>query len=588
MKGSFHPTTHLIKIFIFITVSIGKLVPCPVRSAVAEDDIKCLRGVQASLNISSWDFSDSSVGICFQFIGVQCGPHDGEKQLYALQLPDMQLSGEVPNSLQYCGSLQYLNLSTNNISGTIPADLCSWMPKLITLDLSNNDLSGEIPPDLANCALLSELILSNNRLSGTIPYKLSSLVWLKNFSVANNSLRGAVPPLFFNRCDKAGFEGNDGLCGGPLGECSGSSKKSLAIIIAAGMSGAAASSLLSFGVWWFYHPRRMKRPRGGFRIGRGDDSSWVERLRAHKLTQVSLFQKPLVKVKLADLMTATNNFHAENIIISTRTGTTYKAMLPDGSALAIKRLNSCILGEKQFRLEMNRLGQLRHPNLAPLLGFCLVEDEKLLVYKNMRNGTLYSLLHRSDKILDWPTRFSIGLGVARGVAWLHHGTQPPLIHQNICSNLILVDQNFDARIMDVGLARLMTSSDESTYVNGELGEFGSIALEYSSSMVPSLKEDGYGVGVVLLELVTGQKLLEVETSEEGFKGNLVDWVNHLSGSGRIKDSIDKAIFGKGHDEDILLFLKIAMNCVVTRPEDRWSVFQVYQSLKNPGWGTCLF
>ncbi|GLT35426.1 hypothetical protein SLA2020_098800 [Shorea laevis] len=331
----------------------------------------------------------------------------------------------------------------------------------------------------------------------------------------------------------------------------------------------------------------MKRPRGGYTIGRGDDSM-VERLRAHKLTQVSFFQKPLVKVKLADLMAVTNNFHAENILISTRTGTTYNAVLPDGSTLAVKRLNSCMLGEKQFRLEMNRLGQLRHPNLASLLGFCLVEDEKLLVYKNMCNETLYSLLHRSGEILDWPTRFSIGLGAARGVAWLHHGTQPLLIHQNICSNLILVDENFDARIMDVGLARLLTSSDESSYVNGEFGESVSIDPEYSSTMVPSLKEDGYGLGVVLLELVTGQKPLEVETSEDGFKGNLVDWVNHLSGSGRIKDAIDKAISGEGRDEDILLFLKIAMNCVVTQPEDRWSVFQVYQSLKNPGWGTCLF
>ena len=136
--------------------------------------------------------------------------------------------------------------------------------------------------------------------------------------------------------------------------------------------------------------RLNKRRKRGYGVRGGD--GWAERLRAHKLVQVSLFQKPLVKVKLADLMAATNNFSPENIIVSTRTGTTYKAVLPDGSVLAIKRLNTCKLGEKQFRLEMNRLGQLRHPNLAPLSGFCVVEDEKLLVYKHMSNGTLYSLL----------------------------------------------------------------------------------------------------------------------------------------------------------------------------------------------------
>src|SRR5262249_40578919 len=149
--------------------------------------------------------------------------------------------------------------------------------------------------------------------------------------------------------------------------------------------------------------------------------------------------KPLVKVKLSDLMAATNGFNPENIIISTRTGTTYKAVLPDGSALAIKRLSTCKLYEKQFRMEMNRLGVIRQPNLTPLLGYCVVEEEKLLVYKHMSYGTLYSLLHGSGDPLDWQTRFRIGLGIARGLAWLHHGCQPPFLHQNICSNVILID-----------------------------------------------------------------------------------------------------------------------------------------------------
>ncbi|KAL5740126.1 hypothetical protein ACOSQ2_029306 [Xanthoceras sorbifolium] len=234
--------------------------------------------------------------------------------------------------------------------------------------------------------------------------------------------------------------------------------------------------------------------------------------------------------------------HKKNVIVS------IKAVLLDGSVLAIKLLHTCKLGEKQFRSEVNRLGQLNHPNLATLLGFCVAEEERLLVYKYMSNGTLYSLLHGSNTELDWPIRFRIGLGAARGLAWLHHS---PFLHQNICSNVILVDEDFDARIMDFGLDRLMTSSYESVYVNGDLGEFGYIAPEYSSTMVPSPKEDVYGLGVVLLELVTGQKPLEISTAEEGFKGNLVDWVNQLSNSDRIKDAIDKALCGNGYNEKIL-------------------------------------
>ncbi|PON34090.1 Tyrosine-protein kinase [Trema orientale] len=551
-------------------------------SRVAEDDVRCLQGIRQSLKdpqgkLASWDFTNTSVGVICKFVGVSCW-NDRENRILNLELRDMKLSGSIPQALEYCGSLQRLDLGGNDFTGTIPSQICDWVPFITTLDLSSNGFSGSIPTALGKCQYLNELILNDNRLSGTIPYEIASLGRLKKFSVANNQLTGAIPSSL-SRFDKENFDGNSDLCGKPLGKCGGLSKKSLAIIIAAGVFGAAASLLLAFGLWWWYHLRLSKRRKRGYGVGRDDD--WAERLRAHRLTQVSLFQKPLVKVKLADLMAATNNFSQENVIISTRTGTTFKAVLPDGSALAIKRLNTCKLGEKQFRLEMNRLGQIRHPNLTPLLGFCVVEEEKLLVYKHLSNGTLHYLLHGNGGALDWPTRFRIGLGAARGLAWLHHGCHPPIIHQNVCSNVILIDEDFDARIMDFGLARLMTSdSNESSFVNGDLGELGYVAPEYPSTMVASLKGDAYGFGVVLLELVTGQKPLEVNTGDEGFKGKLVDWVNHLTSSGRTKDVIDKALLGKGHEDELLQFLKIACNCVVSRPKDRWSMYQVYQSLKS--------
>ena len=568
-----------------LNIIIVILVALSVINVLGEDDVRCLQGVKNSLDnpegkLTTWNFANSSVGFICNFVGVSCW-NDRENRIINLQLRDMKLSGQVPESLRYCQSLQNLDLSSNSLSGTIPAQICTWVPYLVTLDLSNNDLSGPIPPDLANCTYLNKLILSNNRLSGSIPFELSGLGRLKQFSVENNDLAGTVPS-FFTNLDSASFDGNKGLCGKPLSKCGGLSEKNLAIIIAAGVFGAASSLLLGFGVWWWYHLRYSERKRkGGYGFGRGDDTSWAQRLRSHKLVQVSFFQKPLVKVKLADLIAATNNFSPDNIIISTRTGTTYKAVLPDGSALALKRLTTCKLGEKQFRSEMNRLGQIRHPNLAPLLGFCVVEEEKLLVYKHMSYGTLYSLLHGSGNALDWSTRFRIGLGAARGLAWLHHGCQRPFLYQNMCSNVILVDEDFDARIMDFGLAKMTCSdSNESSYVNGDLGEFGYVAPEYSSTMVASLKGDVYGFGVVLLELVTGQKPLDISNAEEGFKGSLVDWVNHLSSSGRSKDAVDKAICGKGHDEGIYQFLKIACNCVIARPKDRWSMYKTYQSLKT--------
>ncbi|KAK6128347.1 hypothetical protein DH2020_037907 [Rehmannia glutinosa] len=556
-------------------------------SSLAEDDVRCLREVRNSLSdtggrLNSWDFSNTSVGFICRFVGVSCW-NDRENRLIGLELRDFSLTGDIPDSLQFCHSLQTLDLSGNSLSGSIPSRICTWLPYLVSLDLSRNRLTGPIPEDLANCSYLNTLILDDNRLSGNIPFQFSNLGRLRRFSVANNDLSGRVPS-FNDDSVSLDLGGNSGLCGGPLGKCGGLSKRSLAIIIAAGVFGAAASLLLGFGLWWWCSTRSSKKRKRGYGIGGRDDGggSWAERLRSHKLTQVMLFQKPLVKVKLADLLDSTNNFSAENVIVSSRTGTTFKAVLPDGSALAIKRLSACNIGEKQFRMEMNRLGQLRHPNLVPLLGFCLVEEEKLLVYKHLSNGTLGSMLCGDSGDLDWPTRFRIALGAARGLAWLHHGCHPPILHQNISSNVVLLDEDFDPRIMDFGLARLMKSSEsnESNFLCGDLGEIGYVAPEYSSTMVASLKGDVYSFGVVLLELATGLKPLDVSAVDELFKGNLVDWFTQLSGSGRIKDTIDKRLCGKGHDEDIVRFLKIACNCVVSRPKDRWSMYQVYESLKS--------
>ncbi|CAF2143707.1 BnaA02g29300D [Brassica napus] len=562
-----------------IIIILLLLCSSPPAMAADEDDIRCLKGIQTSLTdpqgaLRSWNFANTTLGFLCNFVGVSCW-NNQENRVINLELRDMGLSGRIPESLQYCGSLQKLDLSTNRLSGNIPPQLCTWLPFLVSLDLSNNDLNGEVPPSLAECRFVNSLVLSKNRLTGQIPVQLSSLGRLATFSISDNDLTGRIPSFFASSAKYSSddFAGNKRLCGRPLSStCGGISKKNLAIIVAAGVIGAAASTLLAFGVWWYYYNRTRKRRT----LNEEGVSTLARRLISHKLLQVSLFQKPLVKVKLGDLMAATNGFSSENVIVTTRTGTTYKAVLPDGSALAVKHLSECKLGEKEFRYEMNRLWELRHPNLAPLLGFCVVEEERLLVYKYMSNGTLMSLLE-GDEELDWLTRFRIGLGAARGLAWLHHGCRPSILHQNICSSVILVDEDFDARIVDSGLARLMVPLDnnESSFMTGDLGEFGYVAPEYSTTMLASLKGDVYGLGVVLLELATGVKAL----GKEGFKGSLVDWVKHLESSGRLVDAIDEEIRGKGCDDEIIKFVEVACNCVASRPKERWSMFKAYQSLR---------
>nr|TKR98975.1 leucine-rich repeat transmembrane protein kinase [Populus alba] len=428
-------------------ISLSLLLSLFALSFSIEDDITCLEGVKKSFTdplsrLTSWTFNNNSVAFVCKLNGVSCW-NEKENRIISLQLSSFQLSGKLPESLKYCHSLTTLDLSNNDLSGPIPPEICNWLPYIVSLDLSGNKFSGPIPPEIVNCKFLNNLILSGNQLTGSIPFGLGRLDRLKTFSVASNKLSGSIPDEL-GAFPKDDFDGNDGLCGKPLAKCGGLSSKSLGIIIVAGVVGAGGSLILGFVIWWWLFVRGGKRKRGSGVGGvKGADPSWIELLRSHKLVQVTLFQKPIVKIKLADILAATNSFDFENIVISTRTGDSYKADLPDGSSLAIKRLNACKLGEKQFRGEMNRLGELRHPNLVPLLGYCAVEVEKLLVYKHMPNGTLYSQLH---------------------------------------------------------------------------------------------------------------------------------------GSG--KDAIDKALTGKGHDDEIMQFLRVAWSCVVSRPKDRPSMYQVYESLKG--------
>ncbi|XP_047333148.1 probable inactive receptor kinase At1g27190 [Impatiens glandulifera] len=556
-------------------------------AAAIEDDVKCLQGVKKSLqdpnqNLESWVFTNISVSfICKQLNGVSCW-NEQESRIISLQLPSMGLAGQIPESLQYCRSLQSLELPGNDLSGSIPTQICNWLPYLTTLDLSSNRFSGQIPPEIANCRFLNNLILNDNQFSGRIPYGLGQLDRIRKFSVANNALTGLIPSDL-NKYPSEDFSGNNGLCGESIGKrCGKLSSKSLAIIIAAGVLGAAGSILLAFGVWWWCILPSQRKKRKGYE----EKGNWIQRLRSHRLLQVTLFQKPIVKVKLNDLMAATNNFDPENIVNSTKTGESYKAVLSDGSTLSIKRLTICKLNQKQFKIEMHKLGQLRHSNLVPLLGFCLVEDEKLLVYKHMPNGSLHSLLHTSTVSLDWPTRLRIAIGSARGLAWLHHGSDPPYIHQYISSNVILLDDDMEPRVTDFGLSRLLCSGSGSVSghdSNDCFGELGYIAPEFSgSSSVRTTKSDVYSFGVVLLELVTGEKGVEVGNGGEGFKGNLVDWVSQLTVSGRAQDAIDKRLLGRGYDNEMVRFFKLGSSCVASRPKERPSLYSVYESLKTMG------
>lgn len=299
-----------------------------------------------------------------------------------------------------------------------------------------------------------------------------------------------------------------------------------------------------------------------------------------------MFEKTVSKRKLSDLMKATNNFSKSNIIGSGRTGTMYKASLEDGTSLMVKRLQESQHSEKEFLSEMSTLGAIRHRNMVPLLGFCLAKKERLLVYSFMSNGTLNDQLHPAEgqSTLEWPTRLKIAIGAAKGLAWLHHSCNPRILHRNISSKCILLDSDFEPKISDFGLARLMNPIDThlSTFVNGEFGDLGYVAPEYARTLVATPKGDVYSFGVVLLELVTGERPTHVSKAPETFKGSLVEWITELSSTSELQTAIDESLVRKEFDSELFQFLKVACNCVSENPKERPTLFEVYQFLRAIG------
>ncbi|CAH1413956.1 unnamed protein product [Lactuca virosa] len=206
-------------------------------------------------------------------------------------------------------------------------------------------------------------------------------------------------------------------------------------------------------------------------------------------------------------------------------GYVYKGCLDDGTEVAVKELKiGGGQGEREFTAEVEIIGRIHHRYLVSLVGYCVSENNRLLVYEYVPNNTLYFHLHGSEVVLDWSTRVKVASGAARGIAYLHEDCHPRIIHRDIKSSNILLDKNFEARVSDFGLAKL--AADLGTHITTRvMGTFGYMAPEYASSGKLTEKSDVYSFGVVLLELITGRK--PVDASQPLGDESLVEWARPL-------------------------------------------------------------
>ncbi|KAL4588016.1 hypothetical protein LXL04_000894 [Taraxacum kok-saghyz] len=489
--------------------------------------------------------------------------------------------GKIPNQFQDCPSLSILDLSSNQFTGTIPASIASCQ-KLVSLNLRNNQLTGEIPVPISMMGTLAVLDLSNNSLTGGIPESFGNSPALESLNVSYNRLQGPVPVNGMLRTiNPSDLVGNSDLCGNVLPPCTGdmtndSHHKGLhtkhvitgwvigmSVVLAVFLTAFAGRALYSK---WYTNGSCFEER---FEMGKGE---WPWRLMAFQKLSFSSY----------DIL---NCVKESNVIGMGATGVVYKAEIQrTNTIVAVKKLwsskNDIELGSSagDFVGEVNVLGKLRHRNIVRLLGFLHNDKNAMIVYEYMSNGSLGEALHGQARLLvDWVSRYNIAVGVAQGLAYLHHDCHPPVIHRDVKPNNILLDENLDARIADFGLARMMVKKNET--VTMVAGSYGYIAPEYGYTLKVDEKSDIYSYGVVLMELVTGKRPIEPQF---GDSVDIVEWVRRKIRENKpLTDVIDLTVGNCKHvEEEMILVLRIALICTAKLPRDRPSMRDVISMLEE--------
>ncbi|KAK2364916.1 Protein kinase superfamily protein [Trifolium repens] len=284
---------------------------------------------------------------------------------------------------------------------------------------------------------------------------------------------------------------------------------------------------------------------------------------------------------LRDLELATNRFAKENVLGEGGYGVVYKGQLINGSAVAVKKiLNNIGQAEKEFRVEVEAIGHVRHKNLVRLLGFCVEGTHRILVYEYVNNGNLEQWLHgamRHHGYLTWEARIKILLGTAKALAYLHEAIEPKVVHRDIKSSNILIDDDFNAKVSDFGLAKLL-GAGKSHVTTRVMGTFGYVAPEYANTGLLNEKSDVYSFGVLLLEGITGRD--PVDYGRPTNEVNLVDWLKMMVGNRRSEEVVDPNIEVKPSIRALKRALLTALRCVDPDSEKRPKMSQVVRMLES--------
>ncbi|XP_022967960.1 proline-rich receptor-like protein kinase PERK9 isoform X2 [Cucurbita maxima] len=372
-------------------------------------------------------------------------------------------------------------------------------------------------------------------------------------------------------------------------------------VIAIGVvAGIVVLAIVGFVVWYIRKPRKNDSGRGGYIIpsSMGSSPKSESLMKVHSTLHQDRHGGGTFSPKefgglgnsrsfftYEELFKATNAFSAQNLLGEGGFGSVYKGYLPDGREVAVKELKiGGGQGEQEFKAEVEIIGRVHHRHLVSLVGYCISEHQRLLVYDYVCNNSLYYHLHvKGDDqlVLDWARRIKIAAGAARGIAYLHEDCHPRIIHRDIKSSNILLDENFEARVSDFGLAKL--ALDAQTHITTRVvGTFGYVAPEYASSGKLTERSDVYSFGVVLLELITGRKA--VDASQPMGDESLVEWgrplLNHALHSQDFERLVDPRLERNYVESEMLKMIGIAAACVRHASAKRPQMGQVVRAFDS--------
>ncbi|KAF7804078.1 leucine-rich repeat receptor-like tyrosine-protein kinase PXC3 [Senna tora] len=509
-------------------------------------------------------------------------------RLQFLLVGQNSIRGEIPHAIGNCAKLLELQMGSNYLTGIIPSEIGHIRNLQIALNLSFNHLHGPVPPELGRLDKLVALDVSNNRLSGTIPADLKGMLSLIEVNFSNNLLSGPVPEFVpFQKSPNSSFLGNKGLCGEPLNSSCGNvygdhnnyhHKVSYRIILAVIGSGLAVFMSVTVVVLLFMIRERQEKAAKDAGIAEEETNAkptiiagniFVENLRQ------AIDLDAVVKATLKD----------SNKLSSGTFSTVYKAVMPSGMIVSVRRLKSMdktiIHHQNKMIRELERLSKLCHDNLVRPIGYVIYEDVALLLHHYLPNGTLAQLLHESTRQPeyqpDWPTRLSIAIGVAEGLAFLHHVA---IIHLDISSGNVLLDANFKPLLGEIEISKLLDPTRGTASISAVAGSFGYIPPEYAYTMQVTAPGNVYSYGVVLLEILTSRPPVD-EDFDEGV--DLVKWVHSAPVRGETPEQILDARLSTvsfGWRKEMLAALKVALLCTDSTPAKRPKMKKVVEMLQE--------